>query len=67
MSAVLVADRLTRRYGGLTAINSVCWTLEQGEIHAVIGPNGQVKPPSSTSCPALPDLTAERSRSWANG
>ncbi|MAL76319.1 MULTISPECIES: ABC transporter ATP-binding protein [unclassified Hwanghaeella] len=43
MSAVLVADRLTRRYGGLTAINSVCWTLEQGEIHAVIGPNGAGK------------------------
>jgi len=40
---VLVADGLTRLYGGLIAINNVSWSLEQGEIHAIIGPNGAGK------------------------
>lgn len=43
MSAILTADKLTRRFGGLTAINSVTWSLKKGEIHAVIGPNGAGK------------------------
>ena len=40
---VLVADRLTRRFGGLTANQDVNLVLEQGEVHALLGPNGAGK------------------------
>jgi branched-chain amino acid transport system ATP-binding protein len=40
---VLVADRLTRRFGGLTANQDVSLTLEAGKLHALLGPNGAGK------------------------
>ena len=44
MSEVLLsAKRLTRRFGGLAAVNEVSVDLWLGEIHAVIGPNGAGK------------------------
>jgi branched-chain amino acid transport system ATP-binding protein len=41
--ALLSATRLTRRFGGLAAVNEVSLDLHQGRIHAVIGPNGAGK------------------------
>ena len=41
--AMLVADRLTRHFGGLTANLEVCITLARGELHALLGPNGAGK------------------------
>ncbi|MFO1413045.1 MAG: ABC transporter ATP-binding protein [Burkholderiales bacterium] len=41
--ALLVADRITRRFGGLTAVADVSLRLAEGEIHAVIGTNGAGK------------------------
>ena len=41
--AMLVADRLTRHFGGLTANEEVCITLERGTLHALLGPNGAGK------------------------
>src|SRR5579875_3172334 len=39
-----VAGRnLTKRYGGLTAVDDVSFELREGEIRAVIGPNGAGK------------------------
>ena len=35
--AMLVADRLTRHFGGLTANLEVCITLERGKLHALLG------------------------------
>ncbi|HYZ30741.1 MAG TPA: ABC transporter ATP-binding protein [Crenalkalicoccus sp.] len=43
MTAVLAAEGLTRRFGGLTAVADVSLTLSRGELHAVIGPNGAGK------------------------
>ncbi|MDB5741756.1 MAG: amino acid/amide transporter ATP-binding protein 1, family [Polaromonas sp.] len=44
MSQVLLsATRLTKRFGGLAAVNGVSVDLLQGHIHAVIGPNGAGK------------------------
>ena len=44
MSEVLLsAKHLTKRFGGLAAVNDVSVELMQGRIHAVIGPNGAGK------------------------
>ena len=41
--ALLSAKQLTKRFGGLAAVNEVSVDLWQGRIHAVIGPNGAGK------------------------
>jgi len=41
--ALLELDGLTKRYGGLTAVNQVSMRVEAGEVRAVIGPNGAGK------------------------
>jgi branched-chain amino acid transport system ATP-binding protein len=40
---LLAARALTKRFGGLAAVNDVSLELQQGRIHAVIGPNGAGK------------------------
>ncbi|HBK08533.1 MAG TPA: ABC transporter ATP-binding protein [Acetobacteraceae bacterium] len=41
--ALLELDGLTKRYGGITAVNGVGMRVEAGEVRAVIGPNGAGK------------------------
>ena len=41
--ALLELDGLTKRYGGLVAVNQVSMRVEAGEVRAVIGPNGAGK------------------------
>ncbi|WP_237214457.1 ABC transporter ATP-binding protein [Falsiroseomonas oryziterrae] len=41
--AAMEAIGLTRRFGGLVAVNEVNLALHVGELHAVIGPNGAGK------------------------
>src|SRR5215510_2093497 len=44
MSEVLLsAQKLTKRFGGLAAVNGVTLELRRERIHAVIGPNGAGK------------------------
>ena len=43
MAELLRARELTRRFGGLTAVDAVSITLRIGEVHAVIGTNGAGK------------------------
>ncbi len=43
MSALLACRGLTRRFGGLTAVNGVSLDFEPGQVHAVIGTNGAGK------------------------
>ncbi|MDO9357482.1 MAG: ABC transporter ATP-binding protein [Polaromonas sp.] len=44
MSEVLLSARnLTKRFGGLAAVNDVSLDLQRSRIHAVIGPNGAGK------------------------
>ncbi|AMO21576.1 ABC transporter ATP-binding protein [Ramlibacter solisilvae] len=41
--ALLRAEHLCKRFGGLAAVSEVTLDLHQGHIHAVIGPNGAGK------------------------
>jgi len=40
---ILEVQGVTKRYGGLTAVNNVSFLVEQGEILSIIGPNGAGK------------------------
>jgi branched-chain amino acid transport system ATP-binding protein len=40
---VLRIEGLTKRFGGLTAVNGVDFVMPGGELHAIIGPNGAGK------------------------
>ena len=43
MSAI-VADRLTKRFGDLAAVDGVSFEIPEGQLVAVLGPNGVGKP-----------------------
>lgn len=43
MSAILQIKGVTKRYGGLIAVNAVSFDVAEGEILSVIGPNGAGK------------------------
>jgi branched-chain amino acid transport system ATP-binding protein len=41
--ALLDVEKVTRRFGGIVALDEVSLTVEEGEIHGLIGPNGAGK------------------------
>jgi branched-chain amino acid transport system ATP-binding protein len=43
MAALLEARQITKRFGGLVAVNQVDFDLEEGHISSIIGPNGAGK------------------------
>jgi branched-chain amino acid transport system ATP-binding protein len=43
MSVLLEAKSVSKRFGGLTALNGVDFALEEGSIASIIGPNGAGK------------------------
>lgn len=43
MSEIIKLDRLTRRFGSLTAVKEVSFNIEKGSIFGFLGPNGSGK------------------------
>lgn len=43
MSAFLTANKTTKRFGGLVAVDRLDLEIEEGSIHSIIGPNGAGK------------------------
>ena len=43
MEELLQVAHLTKRFGGLVAVNDVSFSVREGEILSVIGPNGAGK------------------------
>lgn len=43
MTIILNADRVTKRFGGLVAVNSFSFEMKEGAIDSIIGPNGAGK------------------------
>src|SRR5690606_26968825 len=43
MSAILEVSGVTKRFGGLVAVNDVSFSLAAGEIAGILGPNGAGK------------------------
>jgi ABC-type branched-subunit amino acid transport system ATPase component len=42
-SPLLAMDRVTKTFGGVTAVSDVSWTAEAGAAIGIIGPNGAGK------------------------
>lgn len=43
MSELLTINGLTKRFGGLTAVNAVSFSIDRGEVVGLLGPNGSGK------------------------
>jgi branched-chain amino acid transport system ATP-binding protein len=43
MTALLEVREVTKRFGGLTAVRNVTFSLERGELTGILGPNGAGK------------------------
>jgi branched-chain amino acid transport system ATP-binding protein len=43
MDGILTVDTMTKRFGGLVAVDKVSYTVERGKVFALIGPNGAGK------------------------
>jgi ABC-type branched-subunit amino acid transport system ATPase component len=43
VSALLEAEHLEKRFGGLKAVDDLSLSIEEGELHCLIGPNGAGK------------------------
>ncbi len=62
---VLRTERLTKRFGGLTAVDNLSFSLAGSRLHAIIGPNGAGKTTFFNLLSGL--LTADAGRAFFHG
>jgi branched-chain amino acid transport system ATP-binding protein len=62
---VLRTERLTKRFGGLTAVDNLSFSLGGSRLHAIIGPNGAGKTTFFNLLSGL--LTADDGRAFFHG
>ena len=43
LNTILQINRLTKRYGALTAVDNLSFTIEKGNVYGILGPNGSGK------------------------
>lgn len=43
MQPLLSVSNLTKKFGALTAVNSLSFTIEKGQVYGILGPNGSGK------------------------
>ena len=43
MTAILTVSNMTKRFGGLVAVDTLNVTIQENSIHSIIGPNGAGK------------------------
>ncbi|HNO08903.1 MAG TPA: ATP-binding cassette domain-containing protein, partial [Methanoregulaceae archaeon] len=43
MGGIICAETLTKTYGSLTAVDSISFSVQQGEMFGFLGPNGAGK------------------------
>lgn len=43
MNTILTINNLTKRYGPITAVNDLSFTIEKGNVYGILGPNGSGK------------------------
>ena len=43
MQPILTLTNLTKRFGPLTAVNNLSFTIEKGNVYGILGPNGSGK------------------------
>lgn len=43
MKPILNVTKLTKRFGSLTAVNALSFTIEKGNVYGILGPNGSGK------------------------
>jgi len=65
MSEILACDGVTKRFGGLIALDNVSFRVSNGEIFGVIGPNGSGKTTLLNVISGL--LKPEKGRVYFNG
>ena len=56
--AIIAATGLTRRYGGVTAVDNIDFAIEQGEVFGMLGPNGAGKTTTILMLLGLTDVTS---------
>jgi branched-chain amino acid transport system ATP-binding protein len=48
MSVLLEAHEISKRFGGVQALDGISFSIERGAIYGLIGPNGAARRRSST-------------------
>ncbi|HBY67249.1 MAG TPA: ABC transporter ATP-binding protein, partial [Flavobacteriaceae bacterium] len=43
MEPILTIDNLTKKFGPITAVKNLTFTIEKGNVYGILGPNGSGK------------------------